>query len=935
MAESALYAGLCRAELTLEFLHANSTTHDFVFGAIAELIDNSRDAGATRLDIYTVNNDNLQGGFILCFLDDGCGMSPYEATDIVYFGRSSKRKDPKMIGRYGNGLKSGSMRIGNDLILFTKKENTMTCLLFSQTFCETEGLSEVIVPILSWSSDTRTPVIDDPEKFPTQLSIICKYSPFNNEDELMKQFNAIYGKTGTLLVIYNLKLALNGEPELDILTDEKDILTDRISENYPEEKSLRAYTAILYLNPRMRIFIQAEKVQTKHLLFCFYRPRMYPYISSSFKQIATRELQKAQMELKAAENAVADVKGRLKQLSLSEDSEYLQVVLREALEEEKTVREKNEEKKRNLRRPKRLFIIFGINIQNRSQDGMLIYSNNRLIRMFEKLGSQKNVGPFFSAGAVGIIDVPLDVMEPTHNKQAFANIKEYRHLLKSMEHYLIQYWKDMGISQKGEKFWNDFGYLSDKWYEKPSETVQYKRRRAAEIPYIVQCDVCLKWRFLSLNTDIDNEVHHDIWNCGRSSNSLENKCSIPENLPRIPLGTFNPTHLNDKEKLLIDSIQRNKRKVEKLQLRLIQPHKFSKHTDDSKTPAKDNVCQKTFCKDSPQAYRHPAMKNASKGYMPQSNYRKRALARQTACSQRRCSFYQDEKKSTVVDRKDHSMPKMPPSVHFEKLYYGEPELKIESENKPEIIYIVSSDSETEDLPKDELFAGCALMKKEKQEQCEETADSFLGLHKHGKSKKRHMLSANSKRSTEATKEDKDQVFIVEEKSVEVSHLTENSQSITKAKMIQTLTSRIKEILLYFLPECDKSREHIASMCPEDVLSMFKLKRHWDHSKTVVLSIDQYFSQYERQLSKKLQRQEEHCFQKVYAIEKQIHLRKEQVKATQKKLEHLRRNIAILLSRMNPNLVINNLEHVDTILEECLNQEITHPLVPITTNFRHK
>ncbi|XP_026519698.1 MORC family CW-type zinc finger protein 1 [Notechis scutatus] len=844
MAGPGLYGALCRAELTLEFLHANSTTHDFVFGAIAELIDNSRDAGATRLDIYTVNNDHLRGGFTLCFLDDGCGMSPYEATDIVYFGRSSKRKDPTMIGRYGNGLKSGSMRIGNDLILFTKKENTITCLLFSQTFCETEGLSEVIVPILSWSSDTRTPVIDDPEKFSTQLSVICKYSPFNNEDELMNQFNAIYGKTGTLLVIYNLKLALNGEPELDILTNEKDILTDRMPENYPEEKSLRAYTAILYLNPRMRIFIQAEKVRTKHLLFCFYRPRMYPYTSSSFKQIATCELQKAQMELKAAENAVAEVKSRLEQSSLSEDSEYLQVVFQEALEEEKRVREKNEEKKRNLKRPKRLFIIFGINIQNRSQDGMLIYSNNRLIRMFEKLGSQKNTGPYFGAGAVGIIDVPLDIMEPTHNKQAFANIKEYRHLLKSMENYLIQYCKDMGISQKGEKFWNDFGYLSDKWCERPSETVQYKRRRAAEIPYIVQCDVCLKWRLLSLNSDINNEVH-DIWNCGRSPNSLENKCSIPENLPRIPLGTFNPTHyVNDKEKLLIDSIQRNKRKVENLIL---------------------------------------------------------------------------------------------PSVRFESWCYEEPELKIETENKPEIIYITSSDSETEDLPKDELFAGCVLMKKgnvdvEKQEQCEETPDSFLGLNKHGKSKKRFKLSANSKRSTEAIKEDKDQVFIVEEKSVEVSHLTKNSQSITKAKMIQTLTSRIKEILLYFLPECDKSRDHITSMCPEDVLSMFNLKRHWDQNKTVILSIDQYFSQYERQLSQKLKRQEEHCFQKVYAIERQIYLRKEQIKATQKKLDHLRRKIALLLSRMNPHLVINNLEHVDTILEECLNQEITHPLVPVTTNF---
>ncbi|KAM3837636.1 MORC family CW-type zinc finger protein 1 isoform 2-T2 [Vipera latastei] len=927
MAESALYGALRRAELTLEFLHANSTTHDFLFGAIAELIDNSRDAGATRLDIYTVNNDNLRGGFSLCFLDDGCGMSRREATDIVYFGRSSKRTNPKMIGRYGNGLKSGSMRIGNDLILFTKKENTMTCLLFSQTFCETEGHSEVIVPILSWSSDTTTPVINDPEKFPTQLSIICKYSPFKNEDELMNQFNAIYGKTGTLLVIYNLKLTLNGEPELDILTDEKDILIGRTPENYPEEKSLRAYTAILYLNPRMRIFIQAEKVKTKHLPFCFYRPRMYPYISSSFKQIATDELQKAQMELKAAENAVTEVKGRLKQTSLYEDSEYLQVVLQDALDEEKRIREKNEEKKRNLRRPKKLFIIFGINIQNRSQDGMLIYSNNRLIRMFEKLGSRKTVGPYFGAGAVGIVDVPLDIMEPTHNKQAFANIKEYRHLLKSTENYLSQYWKDMGISQKGEKFWNDFGYLSDKWYERPSETVQYKRRRAAEIPNIVQCDICLKWRLLSLNTDINNEVHHEIWNCGRSPNSLENKCSIPENLPRIPLGTFNPTHyLNDKEKLLIDSIQRHKRKVENqdfLQLRLIQPHKYVKHTDDSKTPAKDNVYQKPFYKGSPQAYRHLAMKNASRGYMQQANYQKQALARQTTCSQRRHYFYKDEKNSTVEDRKDHSMAKMLPSVHFERLYYEEPELKIESDNKPEIIYIISSDSETEDLPKNELFAGCFLMPKVKQEQSEETADNFLGLNKHGKSKKRYMLSANSKSGSIAvTKEDKDQVCIVGEKLVAVSsHITENSQNINKTKMIQTLTSRIKEILLYFLPERDKSREHITSMCPEDVLSMFNLKRHWDHNKTVILSIDQYFSQYERQLSKKLQLQEEQCFQKVCVIKRQIYLRKEQVKATQKKLEHLRRKIALLLSKMNPHLVINNLEHIDTILEECLNQEI--------------
>lgn len=51
------------------------------------------------------------------------------------------------------------------------------------------------------------------------------------------------------------------------------------------------------------------------------------------------------------------------------------------------------------------------------------------------------------AGAVGMVNVPLEVMEPTHNKQSYANVKQYNHLLRSMERYLVQYWKDIGISK--------------------------------------------------------------------------------------------------------------------------------------------------------------------------------------------------------------------------------------------------------------------------------------------------------------------------------------------------------------------------------------------------------------------------------------------------------------------------------------------------------
>ena len=68
------YDCLNKAQLSFDYLHTNSTTHTFLFGAIAELVDNSRDAGAKNLDIYTQRESTLRGGFYLAFLDDGCGM---------------------------------------------------------------------------------------------------------------------------------------------------------------------------------------------------------------------------------------------------------------------------------------------------------------------------------------------------------------------------------------------------------------------------------------------------------------------------------------------------------------------------------------------------------------------------------------------------------------------------------------------------------------------------------------------------------------------------------------------------------------------------------------------------------------------------------------------------------------------------------------------
>lgn len=51
------------------------------------------------------------------------------------------------------------------------------------------------------------------------------------------------------------------------------------------------------------------------------------------------------------------------------------------------------------------------------------------------------------AGVIGIVNIPLEIMEPSHNKQEFLNVQAYNHLLKVMGQYLVQYCKDTGISE--------------------------------------------------------------------------------------------------------------------------------------------------------------------------------------------------------------------------------------------------------------------------------------------------------------------------------------------------------------------------------------------------------------------------------------------------------------------------------------------------------
>ena len=105
--------------------------------------------------------------------------------------------------------------------------------------------------------------------------------------------------------------------------------------------------------------------------------------------------------------------------------------------------------------PKTLEYIFGINVHSRDSDGLLVYNNNRLIVIFEHTSLQKNYESKHR-GIVGVVNIPYNVLEPTHNKQSFVEPQERKALIKSLTEHMDQYLNDLGKDLDTE-FWEGYG----------------------------------------------------------------------------------------------------------------------------------------------------------------------------------------------------------------------------------------------------------------------------------------------------------------------------------------------------------------------------------------------------------------------------------------------------------------------------------------------
>lgn len=271
-----------------KFLHSNATSHKWALGAFAELLDNSLDEvcnGATYANVDMLINKK-DGTRMLLIEDNGGGMDPDKMRQCMSLGYSLKSKMANTIGQYGNGFKTSTMRLGADVIVFSRypgkegKSSTQSIGLLSYTFLRSTGKEDIVVPMMDyerrgqeWNKIIRTS-LDDWNK---NVETIVEWSPFSSEADLLRQFNLVKDH-GTRVIIYNLWEDDQGQLELDFDADPHDIQIRgvnrdekniQMAKEFPNSRhfltyrhSLRSYASILYLRlpPGFRIILRGKDI---------------------------------------------------------------------------------------------------------------------------------------------------------------------------------------------------------------------------------------------------------------------------------------------------------------------------------------------------------------------------------------------------------------------------------------------------------------------------------------------------------------------------------------------------------------------------------------------------------------------------------------------------------------------------------------------------
>ena len=254
------------------FLDHFKQAHPSPMSAWGDVVDNCRDAKATRLDIdvRSVDAAAAGGGRVVVVTDDGCGMLEDDmAKGIRALGTQTRAwSGPALRFRSDDGP-AAALRLLPRLLVAAGEDGTLQrTVCFLSTKLQSELAASQAVAWCTWDaagvmlqSDTA---LLSAAKRRTSLETITSYSPFTSEAALLAEFDQ---GCGTRLVLWG-----SLEEEHELTRDDIRVREARRQEDacrWEHEYSLRAYLEILYycddqVRPTMRIFIGGVEVKPRN-----------------------------------------------------------------------------------------------------------------------------------------------------------------------------------------------------------------------------------------------------------------------------------------------------------------------------------------------------------------------------------------------------------------------------------------------------------------------------------------------------------------------------------------------------------------------------------------------------------------------------------------------------------------------------------------------
>ena len=272
-------SALPSASLSSSFLAANAMAHRNPCFAWGDIVDNSREAGATllRFDIKKVSCT------LLTLVDNGEGMSELKMKEGV-LGLAYTKKEATETGQhYGMGSTAAMPRIANFGLFLSKRDgHPRTAGLLSPTLSSVLGARELKCPQCSWDDADRlleTTSADAPLTLAAReasLRVMLSRTPFKTQKDLLDLFQLLEERSsGTVLVLWDL------QPEFEIRYRERDVVLRAERQpnggtgptaqepRWEHDKSLRSFLSVLYytddnIKEKMAIELFGKVVQPRN-----------------------------------------------------------------------------------------------------------------------------------------------------------------------------------------------------------------------------------------------------------------------------------------------------------------------------------------------------------------------------------------------------------------------------------------------------------------------------------------------------------------------------------------------------------------------------------------------------------------------------------------------------------------------------------------------